>query len=82
MPDSEPNQPSKIFRGTVDEVFSHRHEIPPTAILELKVFEAAPPTAKQTPRASAFGKYSSVGGGSEAFAREKQQEIEREDRRR
>jgi hypothetical protein len=35
-------QPSKIFRGNVDEVFSHRDEIPPGAFLELRVFEPAP----------------------------------------
>lgn len=31
--------PSKTFRGSVEEVFSHRDEIPEDAILELKVFE-------------------------------------------
>jgi len=35
-------QPSKTFRGTADEVFSHRNEIPAGAILELNVFEPAP----------------------------------------
>jgi len=33
-------QPSKTFRGNFDEVFSHRDEIPPGAILELRVYEA------------------------------------------
>jgi len=32
-------QPSRIFRGTAEEVFSHRDEIPSGAILELRVFE-------------------------------------------
>jgi hypothetical protein len=80
-------QPSKIYRGTVDEVFSHRHEIPPDALLELKVFEH--PDEKRRQKGgrgirtlSGYGKYAFVPGGSEAFAREKQQEIEREDRRR
>jgi hypothetical protein len=29
----------KIIRGTVEEVFSHRDEIPPDAFLELNVYE-------------------------------------------
>ena len=88
MPHTQPQQPSKVFTGTVDEVFSHRHEIPPDARLELKVFEAATshadpsaPAATRT-RPSALGKYAFVGGGSEQFAREKQADIEREDRQR
>ena len=39
MAQLDAHQPSKIYRGTVDEVFSHRNEIPPGATLELKVFE-------------------------------------------
>jgi hypothetical protein len=35
-------KPTRIFRGTVEEVFSHRDEIPSGAMLELKVFEEAP----------------------------------------
>lgn len=35
-------QPSKVFRGSFEEVFSHKDEIPSGAILELKVFEAEP----------------------------------------
>lgn len=35
-------QPSRIFRGTAEEVFSHRDEIPSDAILELRVFEKEP----------------------------------------
>ena len=38
----EIHQPSKIYRGTVEEVFSHRNEIPPGAMIELKVFDEAP----------------------------------------
>jgi len=30
-----------VYRGTVDEVFSHRGEIPDDAQLELKVYEPA-----------------------------------------
>ena len=36
------HKPSKIFRGTVDEVFSHRSEIPAGARVELKIFEPDP----------------------------------------
>ena len=43
MAQLDTHQPSKTFRGTVDEVFSHRGEIPPGATVELKVF--APETA-------------------------------------
>ena len=32
-------QPSKTLRGSVDEVFSHRDEIPPGAIIELRIFD-------------------------------------------
>jgi hypothetical protein len=78
-------QPIKVYRGTLDEVLSHRNEIPPDAILELKVFEpqeeaGSTPIRPIRKRASAYGKYAFVPGGSEAFAREKQREIEREDR--
>ena len=39
MTQLEPHQPSKTFRGTIDEVLSHRSEIPAGATVELKVFE-------------------------------------------
>ena len=42
MAQLDTRRPSKIFRGTVDEVFSHRSEIPPGATVELKVFEETP----------------------------------------
>ncbi len=35
-------QPIRIFRGTTEEVFSHRDEIPSGAILELRVCEEEP----------------------------------------
>ena len=35
-------QPSRIFRGTAEEVFSHQDEIPVGAILELRVLEEEP----------------------------------------
>jgi|HubBroStandDraft_4_1064222.scaffolds.fasta_scaffold283677_2 hypothetical protein len=31
-------QPTKMYNGTVEEVFSHRDEIPPGSLLELRVF--------------------------------------------
>jgi hypothetical protein len=42
MAQQDTRQPSRIYRGTVDEVFSHRNEIPPGATVELKVFEETP----------------------------------------
>jgi hypothetical protein len=42
MAQHEIRQPSRIYQGTVDEVFSHRDEIPLGATLELKVYEASP----------------------------------------
>lgn len=36
------HSPGKTFRGTLDEVFSHRDEIPSGATVELKVVEEAP----------------------------------------
>lgn len=41
-------QPSKIYRGTIDEVFSHRSEIPTGAIVERKVFEEKPKAQEET----------------------------------
>lgn len=39
---AQPNahQPGKVYRGMVEEVFSHRNEIPSDATVELKVFES------------------------------------------
>ena len=37
-------QPSKTFRGNVEEVFSHKDEIPAGAFLELRVYEPKPET--------------------------------------
>jgi hypothetical protein len=39
MAQLDARQPSRVYRGTVDEVFSHRSEIPNNARLELRVFE-------------------------------------------
>ena len=37
-------QPSKTYRGTIEEVLRHRDEISPGATVELNVFEDAPET--------------------------------------
>jgi hypothetical protein len=39
MAQLDAHQPSKTFRGTIDEVFSHRSEIPAGATVELKVLD-------------------------------------------
>ena len=52
MAQLDARQPSRIYRGTVEEVFSHRSEIPPDATLELKVFEEKPEASEET---GAFG---------------------------
>ena len=39
MAQLDARQPTRVYRGTVDEVFSHRGEIPDDAQLELKVYE-------------------------------------------
>ena len=49
MAQLDPQQPSKIYRGTIDEVFSHRSEIPIGATFELKVFEEKPGPQTETP---------------------------------
>lgn len=41
-------QPFKIYRGTFDEVFSHRGEIPIGSTVELKVFEPEPQRNDET----------------------------------
>jgi hypothetical protein len=39
---------SKIYRGTIDEVLSHRSEIPADASVELKVFQRKPEDQPET----------------------------------
>ena len=41
-------QPSIIWRGTVDEVFSHRDETPVGATVELKIFDPQPQPVEET----------------------------------
>ncbi len=43
------HSPSKTYRGTLDEVLSHRDEIPPDATVELKVFAEEPEAQRETP---------------------------------
>ena len=82
--------PVKTFRGTIKEVLRHRSEIPAKAQVELRILPEEPeqetksgePSAKPKHRVSAMGKYAFVPGGSEEFAKEKQAEIDREDRSR
>lgn len=80
-------RPIRVYRGTLEEVLCHRDEIPPDAFLELKVFDHPNDLHQRDViqggrKPSAGGKYAFVPGGSEEFAREKQREIEIEDRRR
>ncbi len=50
MAQRQTSQPSRVYRGTVDEVFSHRGEIPAGALVELNIFEpkTGPETATMT----------------------------------
>ena len=45
----------QVYRGTVDEVFSHRSEIPSGALVELKVVEK--PQAQETPTMALMRKW-------------------------
>ena len=88
MAQVEIHQPSKIYRGTVEEVFSHRHEIPPGAMIELKVFDETPAprpgkssvTAPQKPKElRGYGMLANVSSVDE-FMRRKQEDLELEER--
>ncbi len=94
MAHSDAHQPDRIYRGTVDEVFSHRHDIPPGAMLELKVFEpeqqgeedtrgqtGGSKAARQPKQLNGMGAFRGKLGGTIALLQEKQSEIEREERR-
>ena len=65
------HKPSKVFRGTVEEVFSRRDEIPSNAMLELKIFESDPSTSaserdqsstSSTPKAKKLRGYGMLAG--------------------
>ncbi len=49
MAQLEPNQPSKTFRGTWDQVLAHSNEIPKTSEVELRVFEPQIPITDDDP---------------------------------
>ncbi len=88
-------QTPKIFRGTWDEIASHRDEIPPGTIVELKVIEepseTSVETANETQRDPALvarvknarGKFAHVGAGlaSEQLHRERQADKRKEEQR-
>ena len=42
MAQRDAQQPGRMFRGTIEEVLSHRSEISPGTTVELKVLEQAP----------------------------------------
>lgn len=44
------SQPTKTYRGTWEEIASHRHEIPAGAVLEVKVYEPPEAESRQGPR--------------------------------
>lgn len=74
-----------IMEGTGEEL-RHQLERFPHDLFRLvplsKPQEKAKEPEGKEPRPSALGKYAFVAGGSEEFAKEKQEEIEREDRAR
>ncbi len=48
MAQFDPLQPTKTFRGTLEEVLQHRNEIPSGATVELRVYTSTSPS--QTPK--------------------------------
>ncbi len=48
MAQLQQEQPSKVYRGSVEEVFSHRGEIPAGATVELKIFDTQPKPVEET----------------------------------
>lgn len=73
--------PVTVFEGTWEEIERHKAELK-GYWLRVTVQPEKPQQARTDAkkRPSALGKYAFVAGGSEEFAREKQVEIEREDR--
>ena len=71
----------QVIEGTWEEIERRKAELVGrhlrVTILPLKPMPNTVPVAK---RPSALGKYAFVAGGSEEFAKEKQAEIEREDK--
>jgi hypothetical protein len=52
MAQNEIRQPTKTYRGTIAEVFSHRNEIPDDSMVELRIFEEPQKPAEEI---GAFG---------------------------
>lgn len=72
-----------VIEGTWEEIERHKAELIGRRLrvtIQPEKPSARPPDQAQRP--SALGKYAFVAGGSEAFANDKQAEIEREDRTR
>jgi len=72
-----------VIAGTWEEIERRKAELVGRRLLVR--IESERPTVRRTrpaTRRSALGKYAFVAGGSEEFAKEKQAEIEREDRSR
>lgn len=55
-------QPNMTFRGTVDEVFRHRGEIPVGATVELRVFAEKPVSVSAKTLAEALQEIGTVSG--------------------
>jgi hypothetical protein len=73
-----------VIEGTWEEIERRKaeligHQLRVTIKPE-KAARTASPTKMPIRRQSALGKYPFIGGGYEAFAKEKQKEIDREDR--
>ncbi|HZT40745.1 MAG TPA: hypothetical protein VFA07_01080 [Chthonomonadaceae bacterium] len=76
---------SNIVEGTGEELLHHLEQFPHDyfRLIPLpKPQENGKERKAKKQRPSALGKYAFVAGGSEEFAKEKQAEIEREDRAR
>lgn len=72
-----------IIEGTWEEIESHKAELIGRQLRVIVKPVGRSVRATNTPkRASVLGKYAYVPGGSDEFAKEKQAEIDREDRER
>ncbi len=73
----------QVIEGTWEEIERHKAEFIGRQLrITIKPERPAAYATPPTKRPSALGKYAFVAGGSEEFAKEKQVEIEREDRTR
>ena len=84
MAQMKKHRASKIYRGTVEEVFSHRNEIPHGAMIELKVFDATPApshgksSVTEPKELRGYGMLADVSSVDE-FMRRKREDVELED---